>query len=977
MGETDRIWCAPEREKTPSSDQEPALCDIPSPRPTGEGEHERSKSQEEADPREQDSNGVERTARTGRLRKHCRYGSRLGLTPIAVSPPALREERVQEGQDRLYNMQVSAGAVVVFTISPLILSLRRAVHILAVVAPRQHRTLEPLLTSDFAGVRDRIRKVKCDEAKPFCMRCTRTGRRCDGYLDAKTMAQRRRRSAGPAHRGTGEPQTPLAVLYEWASSDERRAFHFFQHVTAPCLSGDLDGAFWRVLVLQICQSEPAVRHAVLAVSSLHEGMVQGTMMMPYVDGDGRASFALYQYNRAIACLLDQMRTVDARPLVPLLTCVLFVCIELMQSKDRDSLLHLAQGRQILSQLGRRPPAGNPEMDLIKQYLVPMYTRLSLTSLMIGGDPVAIPAPLKTLIEVPMVFETIDEIRYVLYDLMDECLRFAKKSHAAKIGEVSSEDMRVFENEQDYLLRKLAKFKVAFSLYQSAKAREAPPGAIALIQIHVHTTFIWISTALSQHETVFDDYVDTFSAIIPLATEFIDTLAPAPASRDQPGPGRPTGTAPSTADTRRLSAMFTFEMHIIAPLYFVAAKCRHPVIRRAALKLLRRNPARRENLWRANIMAAIGEKTMRLEEKHLRPPPTEGQSQSRSASPPELTAPFPYPFGPGDGWGSSLPDVPFPDSFLGPDLGQLGVGVNSGQPMGSFDVSRNPPVTNSRSSSATTDSMDVSRMDNLGGTLSNHMPIDPNLFFDATEVSSAAHSFSVAPSIVSSLEDLGGITAPSTGPYPGGITAVAATTTEQHPSQMWSGERSSHQTPGIAFEPPTPIDESMFGMPPPLPSPQPYSQPRSRPQSRQASRSSPSLRSDMDSPTLHAVMELRETGTEVDMGMDTLSHLRHHHQHQQQQQQENAGGTRLGMRSMGLGNLNLGLGLGWDILGQMSPTAAVPRSGDAPFDVPERFRVHESIIGPDKEDGTSWVMMFRKLGGLDAEWDVSTEFVAVT
>lgn len=72
---------------------------------------------------------------------------------------------------------------------------------------------------------------------------------------------------------------------------------------------------------------------------------------------------------------------------------------------------------------------------------------------------------------------------------------------------------------------------------------------------------------------------------------------------------------------------------------------------------------------------------------------------------------------------------------------------------------------------------------------------------------------------------------------------------------------------------------------------------------------------------------------------------------------------------------LGLGLGIE-LAQQSPTT-VSRSADAPFDVPERFRVHESIIGPDKEDGTSWVMMFRKLGGLHAEWDVLTEWVAVT
>ncbi|KAH6849817.1 hypothetical protein B0I37DRAFT_307589 [Chaetomium sp. MPI-CAGE-AT-0009] len=671
------------------------------------------------------------------------------------------------------------------------------------------------------------------------------------------MAQRRRRSAGPVTNSVGEPQAPLALFYDWASSDDRRAFHFFQHITAPCLSGDLDGAFWRVLVLQICQSEPAVRHAVLAVSSLHEGMVQATMT-PYLNAEDRNSFALYQYNRAIACLLDQMRTVDARPLVPLLTCVLFVCIELMQSKDRESLLHLEQGRQILSQLGRKDLTRNPEIDLIKQHLVPMYTRLSLTSLMFGGEPVEIPTPLKTLTEVPMMFETIDEVRYALYDFMDQCLRFAKKTRLAKLSDVPSEQMRAFEKEQDHLLRKLAKFNVAFSLYRSTKSRGNLVGPIALIQIHVHATFIWVSTALSHHETVFDDYVDTFSAIIPLATDFINSLSAPPAHPEQHGV--PAAPAPSAADTRRFATVFTFEMYIIAPLYFVAAKCRHPIIRRAALDLLRRNPTRRENLWRANVMAAIAERTMRIEEKHLRP---NSQPHSPQPSPPELPGLFPN------------------SSVLGQD------------PFGSINVA--PPVTSSCSSSSATGSAEAGSMSDMAG----HMPIDPTLFFDPGD-GSAAHSFSVTPSVASSLDDLPG---PATStPYLGGSGDGS--------SGLWSST-TSHPPPGISLESATPLDASPFMMP--LQAHSHHPQTHSSSQSRQPS-GSPSVASD-ESPQLQP------------MGIGPVS-----------RQGRNMGGF---VPYQGLS------------VGQLSPVTG-PRSADAPYDVPERFRVRESIIGPDKEDGTSWL-----------------------
>ncbi|SPQ22550.1 e5e08d0d-3454-4405-aeb2-365dbff5eb0a [Thermothielavioides terrestris] len=776
----------------------------------------------------------------------------------------------------------------------------------------------------------KIRKVKCDEAKPYCMRCTKTGRRCDGYLDAKSMAQRRRRPAGPVVSAVaGRPQASTTLFYDWASSDERRAFHFFQHVTAPSLSGGLDDAFWRVLVLQICQAEPAVRHAVLAVSSLHEGMVQATMMAPYANTEDRSSFALYQYNRAIACLLGQMRTVDARPLVPLLTCVLFVCIELMQSKDRESLLHLEQGRQILNQLGRKEPPRSAEIDLIKQHLVPMYTRLSLTSLMFGGEPVEIPTPLKTLTEVPMVFETIDEVRYALYDFMDECLRFAKKTHSAKLGSIPAEEMRAFEKEQAYLLRKLAKFNVAFSLYRSTSSRDAPPGSIALIQIHAHTTFIWVSTALSQRETVFDDYVDTFSAIIPLATDFINSLGTPQTTSEQSRP---------TANTRRFTAAFTFEIHIIAPLYFVAAKCRHPIIRRAALDLLRRSPARRENLWRANVMATIAERTMRLEEKHLRD--ANSQPQSRHPSPPEIPMLFSGSLGhEGDPWLIGPPEATFPDVFGGVHLGSLEGAASNKLRLGSLEACE-APVTSSCSNSSTTGSADVASLGDLAG----HLPIDPTLFFDPTE-GSTAHSFSAAPSIASSIDDLGVPAAIST-PY------LGASVDAPSPTDLWSGAH-SHQPapPGIALEPPTPLDASNnpFIMPPHPHPRHSHSQPQSRSHSRQPSRSGgpSSVGSDGSSPPLHPMGSLHELGQSPTLhatGMPGFQQAQYH--------------PTLGVSA-----------------GQLSPTTG-KRSADAPFDVPERFRVHESIIGPDREDGTSWVMLFRKLGGLDAEWDVLTEYVAV-
>lgn len=742
------------------------------------------------------------------------------------------------------------------------------------------------------------------------MRCTKTGRRCDGYLDAKSMAQRRRRAGQLLGAAGADPQGPLPLFFDWASADEKRSFHFFQHVTAPCLSGDFDGIFWRVIVLQTCQAEPAVKHAVLAVSSFHEAMTT-----PYMDAEDRHSFALSQYNKAIAYLLDQMQNVEAKPLVPLLTCVLFVCIELMQNKDKESLLHLEQGRQILSQLGRKSPSRYSEIDIIRQHLVPMYTRLSLTSWLIGCDPVAIPQQLKMLTEIPMMFDSINEVRYALYDFMDECLRFYKRTHEAKFDDIPEESLLAFEKEQDYLLAKHAKFKVAFSLYQVDRARDAPPGATALVQIHLHTTYIWVSTALAHGEAAFDSYASTFSSIIPLAASFLDAISNPANREDQSGKLSP-GTM--SADPRHLSSMFTFEMHVIAPLYYVATKCRHPLIRRAALDLLRRHPTRQENLWRANIMAAIADHTIELEERHLR--------VTRSVSPshgpiPGSAPPFPASFVPSEPWGdtemsNALPFLPlFRPEPIAQSQQQRPQRAPTQQRNRSYDYGAvpsagTPPSAPRHSSGPATpsDALDLNDLANL-----SRLPIDPSLLFD----NSAA-----ASSIASSFDDL---TAPST------IYVSSSNTNTSNPSRpqppIYPHHPHPHQRslpPGISLEPPTPLDAAASSASGP----------------RDDHHQNPWMMFPSSHPDAGSTSSTRLGSSSSDSG----------------------GGGALSMRGGG-GLLSF------------AASSLGPRSADAPFDVPERYRVHEAIIGSEKEDG-SWVMMFRKLGGLEGGWDVRTEWVTV-
>ncbi|KAB5570208.1 hypothetical protein GE09DRAFT_699389 [Coniochaeta sp. 2T2.1] len=750
----------------------------------------------------------------------------------------------------------------------------------------------------------KIRKVKCDEVKPFCMRCTKTGRKCDGYLDPKSIARSRRRSSGQA------PHTSLFFIYEWASLDEKRSFHFFQHVTAPTLSGDFDAFFWRVLVLQICQTEPAVKHAVLAVSSLHEGMLQDThTVTPYADGSSRQSFALQQYNKAIACMLEQMAEAPCKPLGPLLTCVLFVCIEFMQNKDKESLIHLEQGRQILVQLQRKASSTTPEMEMIKQHLVPMYTRLSLTSFMFGGNPVPIPSQLKMLREVPCVFESIDEAQYCLYDFMDECMRFTRRTRVGRATSTTPECEANLKQHQDYLMGKLAKIDVAWSLYQVSKPTDAQEGAVKLLSIHLRLNRICLATALSTRETDFDAYLPDFAAIIPLASDFLE------ASNRNPSTDRKYSAAtgnPVHPSGRR--SMFSFGLHVIAPLYFVVTKCRHPIIRRAALDLLKRNSSRRENLWRANIMAEIATRTIRLEEQSGR--------STGSASPPYNPVPGPFSQG-------VTPELILATSIAQPDTPRPNFSQTLDHPSADpwFDLTAGRAASDFADFSRTSLGLDSYSIPSVAsGSIAGSndmdmdMPIDPTLLLADTTETSSPHSF------VSSFDDFShehetGSRSPNMN---FGAASGAPPTTTTTSTLPWQPIPCGPAAPSISLEPPTP----MVGAPA-------YNPLAAMPMS--------------NNPVEHTTSSQRK-----DSGNSSAPPTS-----DDDAASEQGSYTTAQRKNSFLSNAY----------------ATTDLSREAPFDLPEHARVHDVIIGPEKEDG-SWIMMFRKLQGLEADWDVTTEYVAV-
>ncbi|KAI0008827.1 hypothetical protein F4779DRAFT_417657 [Xylariaceae sp. FL0662B] len=239
----------------------------------------------------------------------------------------------------------------------------------------------------------KIRRVKCDEAKPSCTRCTSTGRTCDGY--GAPRQRQRRSSSSSSYLSTFFTSTPLAagtprsLTADIAGTPwERRCFHQFRALAATGLTlhaASAGAAFWAQTVPRAGHASAAVRHAAIAVGGAWEALrvrkhrhhhhhyhqhhheEDGGDGGDDRNGDYAArleAFTLRQYNRAIAGLRAHGDgDGDGGVEVTLLCCLLFVCLETARGDSAAALTHIASGLQIVAGTGIHPDSGRVSFRL--------------------------------------------------------------------------------------------------------------------------------------------------------------------------------------------------------------------------------------------------------------------------------------------------------------------------------------------------------------------------------------------------------------------------------------------------------------------------------------------------------------------------------------------------------------------------------------------------------------------------------------
>ncbi|EWG44970.1 hypothetical protein FVEG_05924 [Fusarium verticillioides 7600] len=353
------------------------------------------------------------------------------------------------------------------------------------------------------------------------------------------------------------------------NTKEVRSLSFFHHVVAPVLSGPFDGSFWTYFVVQMAQSEPAARHAVLAISSLFESFEPAKESVA-------DEFAIMHYNKAISIL-----TRESKPCVDtvLLVCMMFICIEFLRGNREAAVTHASHGVHLLNSEGHKSRLANTfaQMSVFPLFFIEVGTDFPL----LQGDEAA---DLKN-----PVFYTISEAQHALEHLSIRIIKLVRDGNAFRLHVVDEEPQEWVLDEQAEAKQDLEAWGFAFERFRALGEQREYLTTLALITRY-RLMKIWIANCFERGEMEYDLMKEDFVTIVDCARKAAEYHE---VQRTTPG-------------------KFMFNVGFNPMLHFTVWKCRYLSLRVEALSLMLRLSSQQEALWDAALMYNVSRRIIEVE-----------------------------------------------------------------------------------------------------------------------------------------------------------------------------------------------------------------------------------------------------------------------------------------------------------------------------------------------------------------------------
>lgn len=502
----------------------------------------------------------------------------------------------------------------------------------------------------------KIRRVKCDETKPSCLRCVRFGHQCDGYSNKtplKPTSSKPSRTLVPkSPSGSDSPGAdssgfrpyhsypvaqlciaPKPSLFE--NQHEYQAFQSFCSRTSAQLSSPISVDLWTRLMLQACETSPSIRDAVIAIGN-HELSSPSPWPESSV-GTLRHQFAFQQYSKSTCLLRRDVAGGICDLKTTLVACLLFYCFESHHGNHDLAINQVYSGLKEIrewassfyrtDETGRvRTKLGVENSPVVEEDILRAFQSLEI-QVMTFADGRSREAHehyrhhgQAIIDEMPLIFNSLEAARQTLELVIRRSMHWLRStmhlhnfttpvSSPGSSASSETEDSNpclffdvdpTFE-ERIETQKEYERWDEAFRpVLNSSRSRSAPHSHFLLastLRLHWLAGYMSIASNISHANLVNNGR---------FTTELEELVDIARLLLDQPEEQRPGG--------------YVFDMQIIVPLMTVGWIYRHRGLRKEGVQLLLRSP-RREGTWDGVVVGKIMEWLCGVEELSLQGPDT--------------------------------------------------------------------------------------------------------------------------------------------------------------------------------------------------------------------------------------------------------------------------------------------------------------------------------------------------------------------
>ncbi|KEF53923.1 uncharacterized protein A1O9_09718 [Exophiala aquamarina CBS 119918] len=417
---------------------------------------------------------------------------------------------------------------------------------------------------------------------------------------------------------------------------EKRALKFFMQRTAPELEGSFLSQLWYEFFQLATDGRNPIRPAVVAVASMHEQYVtSGSADLPLLD------YSMEQYNKAIreVTQLNAAKQEHAFDLA-LAACVLFSCLEGLRGHYQSLISHILSGMNIMSH--KVVSMDTTRLTTLSRVLLHQVLMRVNAQVMAMGDNCMLSNTCTVhLTVIPDAFTSANEAMFALEQLYCALMHFyTNADEAFKSQRPSAEragklwwQREAFKDHHKQWKRSSTHILHYGPPSSLSSLSQMPPEALILTITSISIS-ISLDIDIRNFEIDFDRFEDQFREIVMAAEVFLDKTSPGTGDKssldtknfwteyfsdeshiprsESSGDSPDSTTGSGRKHKPELMPSFSMRFGVVPHLYWAAARCRSPRIkRRAVLLLLLCN--RREGLWDSKICGRVAERVITIEE----------------------------------------------------------------------------------------------------------------------------------------------------------------------------------------------------------------------------------------------------------------------------------------------------------------------------------------------------------------------------